>query len=85
MLWLGYDQREATGTSLAAICIIGALAAAVQAAYGNVDFVKGLAIGAPAIGGRGRRHRAPAADLGASWWRGLFVALLVVSAAILIF
>jgi uncharacterized membrane protein YfcA len=51
VLWLGYEQREATGTSLAAIGIIAALAAAVQAAYGNVDLANGLAIGAPAVCG----------------------------------
>src|SRR4029453_10483542 len=44
VLWFGYDQKVATGTSLTAICIIGALAAGAQAAYGNVDFVKGVAI-----------------------------------------
>ena len=51
VLWLGYGQREATGTSLAAIAIIAALAAGAHASYGNVDFVAGLAIGLPAIGG----------------------------------
>jgi len=51
ILWLGYGEREATGTSLAAIIIIAAFAAIGQGAYGNVDVVKGLAIGVPAIGG----------------------------------
>jgi hypothetical protein len=31
VLWLGYGEREATGTSLAAIVFIAAFAAAVQA------------------------------------------------------
>ena len=51
ILWFGYGEREATGTSLAAIVVIAALAAAGQGAYGNVDVVKGLAIGIPAVGG----------------------------------
>jgi len=84
VLWLGYDQKEATGTSLAAICIIGALAAAVQAGYGNVDLVKGLAIGAPAIGGV-LVGTAVQQHISEQMVARVFVALLVTSAAILIF
>jgi uncharacterized protein len=51
VLWLGYDERSATGTSLAAIAVIAALAAAVQGAYGNVDVEKAAALGVPAVGG----------------------------------
>jgi uncharacterized membrane protein YfcA len=51
ILWFGYGEREATGTSLAAIVIIAALAAIGQGAYGNVDVVKGIAIGIPAVAG----------------------------------
>ena len=51
VMWLGYGEREATGTSLAAIVIIASVAAATQAAYGNVDFGKGLLIGLPAVAG----------------------------------
>ena len=51
ILWLGYGEREATGTSLAAIVVIAAVAAAVQGAYGNVDVSKGVLIGLPAVGG----------------------------------
>ena len=51
VLWLGYGEREATGTSLAAICVIAAVAAAIQAAYGNVDVGKGVLVGLPALGG----------------------------------
>lgn len=51
ILWFSYGEREATGTSLAAIVIIAALATAGQGAYGNVDVVNGLAIGIPAVGG----------------------------------
>jgi uncharacterized protein len=36
---------------LAAIAVIGAIAAAAHAAYGNVDVLKGLLIAAPAIAG----------------------------------
>lgn len=51
ILWLGYGEREATGTSLAAIVVIAAAAAALQGAYGNVDVAKGVLIGIPAVGG----------------------------------
>ncbi|HVR06093.1 MAG TPA: sulfite exporter TauE/SafE family protein [Solirubrobacteraceae bacterium] len=51
ILWLGYGEREATGTSLAAIVCVAAFATAVQAGYGNVRVLDGLLVGVPAIGG----------------------------------
>lgn len=51
VLWLGYGEHEATGTSLAAIAIIAALATATQGAYGNVHVDDGLLVGVPAVGG----------------------------------
>lgn len=51
VLWLGYGEREATGTSLAAIVFIAGVAAAVQGAYGNVHVLDGLLVGLPAAGG----------------------------------
>jgi uncharacterized membrane protein YfcA len=51
VLWLGFDERAATGTSLAAIVIIATVAATVQALYGNVHLEEGLLVGVPAIGG----------------------------------
>jgi uncharacterized membrane protein YfcA len=51
VLWLAYGEREATGTSLAAIVLIAAVAAGVQGLYGNVDLAKGVLIGVPAVGG----------------------------------
>ncbi len=51
VLWLGYGEREATGTSLAGIVFIAGFAAAVQAGYGNVRVVDGLLVGIPAVGG----------------------------------
>jgi uncharacterized membrane protein YfcA len=51
VLWLGYNEHEATGTSLLAITGIAAIAAIAQAGYGRVDVGKGLLIGIPAIGG----------------------------------
>ena len=51
ILWFGFDERTATGTSLAAIGIIAAAAAAVQGGYGNVHVGDGLLVGIPAIGG----------------------------------
>jgi uncharacterized membrane protein YfcA len=51
ILWLGYEEREATGTSLAAIVIIAGAAVAVQLTYGNVHVDDGLLVGIPAVGG----------------------------------
>jgi uncharacterized membrane protein YfcA len=51
VLWMGYGEREATGTSLAAIVFIAAFAAAVQGVYGNVDVADAALIGIPAVGG----------------------------------
>jgi uncharacterized membrane protein YfcA len=84
VLWLGYDQKEATGTSLAAIIVIGVLAAAAHALYGNVDFWKGVLIAIPAVGGvvagTALQQRISERAVAAA-----FVALLVGSAAVLIF
>jgi uncharacterized membrane protein YfcA len=51
VLWFGYGERLATGTSLVAIVVIAGLAAAAQALYGNVDVLKGILVGVPAVGG----------------------------------
>lgn len=51
ILWFGYGERLATGTSLAAIVIIALLAAAAQGLYGNVDVAKALLLSVPAVGG----------------------------------
>lgn len=51
VLWLGYGTREATGTSLAAIVVIAAIAAGVHAGYGNVDVEHAAAVGLPAMVG----------------------------------
>jgi uncharacterized membrane protein YfcA len=84
VLWLGYEQREATGTSLAAIILIASFAAALQALYGNVDLWKGLLIGLPAVAGvvsgTALQQRIPERAVA-----GCFVVLLVASAALLIF
>ena len=51
IFWLAYAEREATGTSLVAIVASAGLAATGQGIEGNVDVVKGVLIGIPAIGG----------------------------------
>lgn len=51
VLWLGYGEREATGTSLGAIVVIAAVAAAAQGLYGNVRVEEGLVVGIPAVAG----------------------------------
>jgi uncharacterized membrane protein YfcA len=84
VLWLGYGQREASGTSLAAIIVIGVLAAGAQAAYGNVDLWTGVLIAAPAIAGvvtgTAIQQRISERAVAAA-----FVVLLLASAAVLIF
>jgi uncharacterized membrane protein YfcA len=83
ILWFGYEEREATGTSLAAIVIIAALATASQGAYGNVDPLKGVLIGIPAIAGvvagTAFQQRIPERAVSA-----IFAVLLVVSALVLV-
>ena len=51
VLWLGYGEREAMGTSLAAIVVIAAVSAGTQGLYGNVRVAEGLLVGIPAVGG----------------------------------
>lgn len=51
VLWLGFDSRKATATSLAAIIVIATFAVIVQGAYGNVHVLDGIEIGIPAVGG----------------------------------
>ena len=51
LIWFGYGEREATGTSMAAIIVIAALAVAAHAAYGNFDLAGAALVGIPAVGG----------------------------------
>ncbi len=83
ILWIGYEEREATGTSLAAIPLIAAIGAALQGLSGNVDVPKGLLIGLPAIagviGGAALQQRVSVRVVS-----GFFAVLLVISAALLV-
>lgn len=84
ILWFGYEAKEATGTSLVAIVPIALLAAAAHGAYGNVDLVKGVLIGLPAVlgvvTGAWLQQRISGRAVA-----GAFAALLLVSAALLVF
>src|SRR3954469_22599951 len=51
IIWLGYGEREATGTSMMAIVVISAFAVTLQAIYGNVDPPNAALVGLPAIAG----------------------------------
>ncbi len=52
ILWFGYGERLATGTSLAAITLIGLLGTIAQGGiYGNVHVATGLLLAIPAIFG----------------------------------
>lgn len=83
IVWLAYGEREATGTSMAAIVIIAGLATALQAAYGNVDVGNAALVGIPAIAGAiagtALQQRLPERVISS-----LFAALLVVIAVELI-
>ena len=83
VLWLGYGEREATGTSLGAITIVAAVAAGAQALYGNVQVSEGVLVGVPAVGGvllgTWLQQRVPARAIS-----GLFAVVLVAVAVSLI-
>src|SRR5690349_23097918 len=50
IFWFGYGERLATGTSLAAIVLIGLLGAIAQGGlYGNVHLLTGLWLSIPAV------------------------------------
>lgn len=50
ILWFAYGERLATGTSLAAIVLIGLLGALAQGGiYGNVHLLTGLWLSIPAV------------------------------------
>ncbi|HET7590765.1 MAG TPA: sulfite exporter TauE/SafE family protein [Solirubrobacterales bacterium] len=52
IFWFAYGERLATGTSLAAIVIIGLFGTLAQGGfYGNVHFLTGLLLALPAIVG----------------------------------
>jgi uncharacterized membrane protein YfcA len=51
IIWLGYGEREAAGTSMMAIVLIAAVAVSLQAIYGNVDPSNAAIVGLPAIAG----------------------------------
>lgn len=52
IFWFGYGERLATGTSLAAIVLIGLLGALAEGGiYGNVHVLTGLLLSLPAIAG----------------------------------
>jgi uncharacterized protein len=83
VLWMAYDERTATGTSLAAIVIIAAAAVGVQALHGNVDAGKAAIVGVPALGGvlAGTAVQQRVAERVIA---GAFAVLLFVSAAVLV-
>jgi uncharacterized membrane protein YfcA len=83
IVWLGYGEREATGTSLMAIVLIAAVGVTAQAFYGNVHVLEALVVGVPAVGGviagTALQQRLPQRVIA-----GAFAVLLVISAAMLV-
>jgi uncharacterized membrane protein YfcA len=51
VLWCGFGERLAAGTSLAAIAVLASVATAVHGAYGNVHLQEGILVGIPAVAG----------------------------------
>lgn len=51
IFWLAFGEREATGTSLLAIVLIGAYGTIAQSIYGNVDPTNAAVVGIPALAG----------------------------------
>ncbi|HET7574384.1 MAG TPA: sulfite exporter TauE/SafE family protein [Solirubrobacterales bacterium] len=52
ILWFGFGERLATGTSLGAIVVVGLLGALAQGGvYGNVHLLTGLLLAIPAVVG----------------------------------
>jgi uncharacterized membrane protein YfcA len=80
VLWLGYGERRATGTSLAAIVVIAIMATLLQGAYGNVNVSKGLLVGVPAVFGvligTWAQQRVPTETI------GLLFAVLMIAVAV---
>ena len=83
ILWLAYEEREATGTSLAAIVVIATLAAGAHALYGNVDPALAALIAVPGVAGvlAGTALQQRISPRALS---GIFAVLLLVSAAMLV-
>jgi uncharacterized protein len=83
ILWFSFDERRATGTSLAAIVIIAAVGAGIQALYGNVHVLDGILVGIPAlagvVGGTWLQQRVPLEAISL-----LFAALLIAVAVELV-
>jgi len=83
ILWLGYGERAATATSLGAIALIAAVGSVTQGIFGNVDVLKGVLVGVPAVGGvvvgTALQQRVPERAVS-----GVFAVVLVVSAVILV-
>jgi uncharacterized membrane protein YfcA len=84
ILWMGHEEREATGTSLAAIVVIALLGVIGHGAFGNVHLAEGLLIAPPAVAGvvagTALQQRLPQRAVSA-----IFAVLLVASAAMLVF
>jgi uncharacterized membrane protein YfcA len=81
IFWFGYGERLATGTSLAAIVLIGSLGALAQGGiYGNVRVGTGLLLAIPAIvgvvGGTAIQQRIPQRTV-SYLFAGLLVAIAV--------
>lgn len=81
VLWLGFGEKVASGTSLLAIALVAAVATTGHGVFGEIDAVKGLLVGLPAIlgvvaGAAVQQH------LSDRLLAGLFAVMLVVVATL---
>lgn len=83
ILWFDYEEREATGTSLAAIVLIALIAAGAHGLYGNVNVGHAVLIAIPAVigvvAGTALQQRVPQRAISA-----IFAIVLIASATVLV-
>ena len=84
ILWLGWEEHNATATSLGAVAIIAAFGAILSGIAGHVDVARAALVGIPAVGGVLIGTRV-AAKLNGDSLLFMFVVVQVVAAGVMIF
>ena len=83
ILWVGFEERAAAGTSLSAIVPVTILAAATHGLFGNVEVLQGVLVGLPAVAGV-VAGTALQQRLEPRLISGIFAVVLVASAVVLV-
>jgi len=84
ILWLGWEEHNATATSLGAVAIIAAFGAISSGISGHVDVARAALVGIPAVGGVLVGTRV-AAKLNGDSLLFMFVVVQIVAAGVMIF